>query len=137
MRIKHQLTGTVFILLLAATAHCEVTSRSCTVGKLLNTSGYTYILCKEGLNDIWLASTRKKLTVGETILFTDNQPLDNIYCLPLKKTFPRIIFTHVRKDGELPQTSPGSEPTSQRLCDACDLDCSDDYLFADINMDRG
>lgn len=94
----------VLIVLLVLTGvdltQANASERSCVVQETLKDGNYTYIRCREGSNDVWVSTPKISVSAGEQISFTDAPPMVNFESKSLKRTFPRVIFTSITKEGE-------------------------------------
>jgi hypothetical protein len=106
----------IFLLGCVGTASAQVQNNvhTCTVREVLNSGGYSYILCQQGSQEIWLAIMQTQLDIGENISYDDNPPLTNFRVKGLDRTFPQIRFVPgVSRSGErLLETFPSPEATT-------------------------
>ena len=80
--------------------------------EVLQTSQYTYILGKEGKNEIWLAAKKMEASVGETYYFKGGLPMTNFESKELKRTFNDILFLDNISSSK-PKTEKNNSASSQ------------------------
>lgn len=84
-------------------ACAEPAEHLCTVTDVINSGGYTYIGCREGDREVWLALPEISIPIGESISFPDTPPLVNFRSKSLDRAFDRIHFvsgiTRLGSDG--------------------------------------
>jgi len=84
--------------------------RSCIVQNTLTDGSYTFFHCQGASNDVWVATPKISVSIGEQLFFADAPPLVNFEAKALKRTFPRLIFTTVIKADERRNNSERKEP---------------------------
>jgi len=104
---KTNLFACIFLVLFAvaelAAAQDQSDVRSCVVSEAMDAGGYTYIRCLENRAEIWVATMRVSLRIGEKISFYDTPPMVNFRSKDLDRTFSRVMFvTGVARNGDLP-----------------------------------
>jgi len=63
-----------------------------TVTEVINASGYTYIAIDNNGQQVWAAGPVTSLTVGDTIAFLTEMPMENFRSKALQRDFPLIYF---------------------------------------------
>lgn len=67
-------------------------THSVVVEEVLQTSQYTYIHAKEGLEELWLAAPKMQATVGEILYFKEGLPMKDFESKELNRTFKDVLF---------------------------------------------
>ncbi len=67
------------------------------VATTMDSGGYTYIEFEEKGKRHWVATSRMKVSVGDTIEFSRGAPMKNFHSKTLNKTFEDILFVGVVK----------------------------------------
>jgi hypothetical protein len=83
------------------------------VVETMDASNYTYVRVKTAGGDVWAASAKFKVAVGERVVVSLEQPMQNFHSQTLNRDFPLIYFTSgIAREGEpLPAaTMPGHPP---------------------------
>ena len=63
-----------------------------TVLETMNASSYTYVRVKTESGELWAAAPQFKTAVGERVLVSLEQPMENFHSQSLNRDFPRIYF---------------------------------------------
>ena len=72
-----------------------------TVVETMDAATYTYIKVDTGEDELWAASGRFEVEVGETVTLPLEVPMENFYSDTLDRTFPLIYFaSRVLREGE-------------------------------------
>lgn len=67
-------------------------SQSGTVMETLESGGYTYMKLAQGDKQIWAASPKTTVTVGETVQFVEQMRMPNFTSNTLNRTFDELVF---------------------------------------------
>lgn len=73
------------------------------VQKVLQTSGYTYVLVKSGNDTSWLAVNKMPVKQGETLYYDNGLEMSNFHSRALNRTFAKLALI------QNASTSPGSK----------------------------
>jgi hypothetical protein len=104
-----------------ATAHeamppsAAVASVSGTVLETMDAATYTYVKVKGDAGDIWAASTRFDVKVGDRVTVPLESPMENFHSQSLNRDFPLIYFaSRISREGEAAagQMPPGHPPVA-------------------------
>lgn len=84
-------------------------------GKVVETmdaGAYTYVRVADGGKEIWAASNRFAVAVGEQVVVPLDMPMENFHSDTLDRTFPVIYFAGaIAREGELkPPSMPAGHP---------------------------
>jgi hypothetical protein len=92
----------------SAEAATEPRTITGTVTETMNAANYTYVRIKTGREDLWIASGKFKVAVGDRVVVPLEMRMDNFHSPSLKRDFPLIYFTtRVAREGEsLPPAMP-------------------------------
>ena len=72
----------------------------------MDASNYTYVKVKTPTGEVWAASTKFKVAVGDRVTFALETPMENFHSPNLNRDFPLIYFaSRVAPEGE-PVTAP-------------------------------
>jgi hypothetical protein len=78
-----------------------------TVVETMDTATYTYIGVDTGQDELWAATGRIEIEVGETVTVPLDTPMENFHSDTLDRTFPLIYFaSRVLREGETAQAEP-------------------------------
>jgi SH3 domain-containing protein len=82
-----------------------------TVLETMNASNYTYVRVKSDAGEIWAAAPRFKTAVGEKVVVSLEQPMENFHSAALNRDFPLIYFvSQITPQGETPSAPPAGHP---------------------------
>lgn len=63
-----------------------------TVVETMDAANYTYVRVKTSSGDIWAATGKFKVAVGDKVSVSLEMPMENFHSNALKRDFPRIYF---------------------------------------------
>jgi hypothetical protein len=96
-------------------AHAAATENSprTVIGPVLETmdaSSYTYVRVKTDAGDLWAAASQFKVAVGDRVVVSLEQPMQDFHSQSLNRDFPVIYFVpRIAHEGETaPADSPGA-----------------------------
>ena len=102
----------------------EVVSGS--VVEMMNAAGYTYVRVDLGDGEVWVASTRFLVEVGDRVTFPLETPMRDFHSESLDRDFSLVYFvSYVVPEGEAPQTmapSATNMPPGHPSLDAANAD---------------
>jgi hypothetical protein len=76
-----------------------------TVAETMDASNYTYVRVKTGKGDVWAASARFKVAVGDRVTVPLEMPMEQFHSPSLNRDFPLIYFaSEITPEGEAPAT---------------------------------
>ena len=76
----------------------------------MDASEYTYVKVKTDKGDIWAASGKFPVAVGERVVVPLETPMTNFHSERLKRDFPLIYFTsQITKEGQTPAATPAAQ----------------------------
>jgi hypothetical protein len=85
-------------------------SVSATVLETMDASNYTYVRVRSDAGELWAAASRFKVAVGDRVVVSLEQPMENFHSQALNRDFPRIYFvSQIAREGE---QSPAAAPAS-------------------------
>jgi hypothetical protein len=85
----------------AAPAQDGVQTVSGTVAETMDAADYTYVRVTTDKGDVWAATGRFKVAVGDRVAVPLETPMQNFPSKTLNRTFPLIYFTsHISREGE-------------------------------------
>jgi hypothetical protein len=71
------------------------------VAETIDASSYTYMRLKSAKGDVWVATAKTKVAVGDKVVAPLLQPMENFHSPSLNRDFPIIYFvTSVSREGE-------------------------------------
>lgn len=77
-----------------------------TVMETMDAANYTYVRVKSATMEVWAASSKFKVAVGDKVVVPLEMPMQNFESASLKRTFPLIYFVpQIVKEGEPLPTS--------------------------------
>jgi hypothetical protein len=87
-----------------ATPHSSgVQTVSASVLETMDASNYTYVRVKSDAGELWAAASRFKVAVGDRVVVSLEQPMDNFHSQALNRDFARIYFvSQIAREGEQP-----------------------------------
>jgi hypothetical protein len=81
-----------------------------TVQETMDAGAYTYVRVDAGSEEIWAASSRFAVAVGDRVVVPLETPMQNFHSPNLKRDFPLIYFTsRISREGETPEPDPAPE----------------------------
>jgi hypothetical protein len=72
-----------------------------TVLETMDASNYTYVRVKAGTRELWAAASQFKVKVGDTVVLSLEQPMENFHSQSLNRDFPLIYFvSRIGREGD-------------------------------------
>jgi hypothetical protein len=78
-----------------------------TVAETMDAGNYTYVRLTTGSGDVWAATSRFTVAVGDRITVPVETPMTNFHSQTLNRDFPIIYFaSHIAREGEPASAAP-------------------------------
>jgi hypothetical protein len=114
MKLKTTIVLLLTIMCAIGAAAQEMPKTGTHKGKVIstmNSGGYTYVEFEEKDQKLWAASKQFKVSVGDTIEFSNAATMKNFYSRTLDRTFETILFaSYIIVEGSLPGKTPAGHP---------------------------
>lgn len=87
-----------------------------TVLETMDASNYTYVRVKTDSGELWAAASRFKSAVGDTVIVSLDQPMENFHSQALKRDFPLIYFvSQIGAANQAPTSAAQAAPVAKAI----------------------